>query len=163
VLRETFEEIVADLDTVCREHYGETLVSLAIFGSVARGTMRPDSDIDLLLVVDGLLRGRMARVRDFEVIERRMEGVLRAAERKDVHTTLSAAFKTPSEVEQGSPPFLDMTREVRVLYDREEFLERYLESLRQKLQALGARRVRKSGGYYWLLKPDYRPGDKIQL
>jgi predicted nucleotidyltransferase len=96
VLRETFEEIVADLHTVCREHYGKTLVSLAIFGSVARGTMRPDSDIDLLLVVDDLPRGRMARVRDFELVERRMEGVLRAAERKDVHTTLSPVFKTPS-------------------------------------------------------------------
>jgi hypothetical protein len=56
-----------------------------------------------------------------------------------------------------------MTREVRVLYDRQEFLERYLEGLRQRLRVLGARRVRKGGGYYWLLKPDYRPGDKIQL
>jgi predicted nucleotidyltransferase len=163
MLRETFDQIVAELDTACREHYGERLVSLAIFGSVARGTMRPDSDIDLLLVVDGLPPGRMARVRDFEAAERRLDSALRAAERRGVHTTLSPVFKTPSEVDRGSPLFLDMTRQVHVLYDRGEFLKNYLEGLRRRLRALGARRVRKGGGYYWLLKPDYRPGDKIQL
>jgi predicted nucleotidyltransferase len=33
-------------------------VSLAVFGYVARGTMGLDSDIDLLIVADGLPDGR---------------------------------------------------------------------------------------------------------
>jgi hypothetical protein len=37
---------------------------LVIYGSVARGTERPDSDIDLLIIARGLLEGRMARVDD---------------------------------------------------------------------------------------------------
>jgi hypothetical protein len=35
--------------------------------------------------------------------------------------------------------------------------------LRQRLVELGARRIRKGGGYYWQLKPDFKPGDEIRL
>lgn len=43
-------EIRAYLDlltTQCKEHYGEALRSLVLYGSVARGTFRPTSDLDL--------------------------------------------------------------------------------------------------------------------
>jgi predicted nucleotidyltransferase len=53
-----------------REGYGEDLISLAIFGSVARGTSKPASDIDILIVAKNLVRGRMNRVRDYIRIER---------------------------------------------------------------------------------------------
>jgi predicted nucleotidyltransferase len=52
-----------------QRHYGERLVSLTVFGSVGRGTPRPDSDIDLLLVVKDLPVGRIARVKEFAAIE----------------------------------------------------------------------------------------------
>ncbi|WP_287491402.1 nucleotidyltransferase domain-containing protein [Methanothrix sp.] len=34
------------------QSYGDQIQSITLFGSVARGTDRPDSDIDLLVVVD---------------------------------------------------------------------------------------------------------------
>jgi len=34
------------------EAYGDRIHSIILFGSVARGTARPDSDIDLLVVTD---------------------------------------------------------------------------------------------------------------
>ena len=41
------------------------LVSAVLFGSVARGTARPDSDVDLLLVAHGLPRSFRDRRRPF--------------------------------------------------------------------------------------------------
>jgi Nucleotidyltransferase domain len=41
------------------------LVALAVFGSVGRGTVREDSDVDFLLVARDLPRGRFARVDEF--------------------------------------------------------------------------------------------------
>jgi hypothetical protein len=72
MLHERFEAILAAPKSACVEHYGDRLVSAAVFGSVARGTMRPDSDIDLLLVVSGLPRGRMPRVGTFDAVESRL-------------------------------------------------------------------------------------------
>lgn len=48
------QEIFAGITSACRERYGNRLISLAVFGSVGRGTARPDSDIDLLIIVEQL-------------------------------------------------------------------------------------------------------------
>lgn len=163
VLREQFQAIVDALREASVDFYGEHLVSAAVFGSVARGSMRPDSDIDLLLVVDGLPSGRMPRVREFEAVESRLEPLLEEAARHGVHTSLSPVFKTPQELAYGSPLFLDMTETALILHDRDSVLKDYLEKLRSRLNALGSQRIRKSGGYYWLLKPDLKPGEDFAL
>lgn len=163
MLHEHFEAILGALRQACGAFYAGRLVSLAIFGSVASGTMRPDSDIDLLLVVDGLPDGRMRRVGEFEAIERRLAPVLEAATRQGIHTSLSPVFKTPKELAHGSLLFLDMTVAIRILHDRDAMLRSYLEQLRRRLEALGSRRIRKGGGYYWLLKPDLKPGEDFTL
>jgi predicted nucleotidyltransferase len=162
-MRDRFQAILDALQEACRDVYGERLVSVAVFGSVARGTMRHHSDIDLLLVIENLPTGRMARVREFEAVECRLAALLDEAARKGVHTSLSPVFKSPRELAHGSPLFLDMTQEVLILYDREAVLRSYLEKLRARLKALGSRRISKGGGYYWLLKPDLKPGEDFSL
>jgi predicted nucleotidyltransferase len=147
----------------CADFYRERLVSAAVFGSVARGTMRPDSDIDLLLVVNGLPSGRMPRVSEFEAVERRLAPLLEEAAREGVNTSVSPVFKTPQELAYGSPLFLDMTEEILILHDPHAVLQNYLEHLRRRLKALGSRRIGKGGGYYWLLKPDLKPGEDFTL
>ena len=64
------EDLLAAVLAACRQHYGERLVSLAVFGSVGRGVPRPDSDVDLLIVARDLPRGRVARAADFRLCER---------------------------------------------------------------------------------------------
>lgn len=146
-------------------HYGGRLVSFVIFGSVARDLPRPDSDIDILIVANDLPRGRMPRVNEFTAsVERTLEADMRGLRiGKGINTELSPVFKTPAEVEAGSPLFLDMTLDAWILYDRDGFCGKYLDSLTRKLARLGSRRVMRGGGWYWLLKPDYRPGDVIEL
>lgn len=161
--REGFERILAALPGACEAVYGSRLLSLAVFGSVARGTMRPDSDIDLLVVADPLPTGRMQRRAEFDAVEARLSASLAEARAEGVQTILSPVFKTPEELRQGSFLFLDLTDQARILCDRGGLLRDYLADLAARLRAMGARRVYKGGGYYWVLKPDYKPGDRIEL
>ncbi len=161
--RKAFEAIVAALEPAARTVYGERLVALALFGSVARGTMRPDSDIDLFLVAEPLPADRAARMAEFERLDAALAEPLAAARSAGVHTVLSPVIKTPSEMRAGSFLHLDLPDEARVLYDPRGVLRAYFDELAARLRALGARRVRRGGGYYWLLKPDYRWGDRIEL
>jgi predicted nucleotidyltransferase len=162
-VKQTFENLISCLEDSCVHVYGDRLVSLCIFGSVAAGAMRPDSDIDILLVSDPLPRGRMSRVREFEAVDRLCERSFKQAMEHGVRTIFSPHIKTPYEVGQGSPVFLDMTHTVRILFDRDQFLEDYLRGLKERLSRLGARKVMFRGGYYWILKPDLKPGEEIIL
>ena len=159
----TFDRILMATVEACRAHYGPRLVAVAVFGSVGRGTARPTSDIDLLIVADPLPEGRLQRVHDFEAVERALAAHLREAREQGVATELSPVFRTPQEIAAGSPLLLDMTDDARVLFDRDEFLARSLDALRARLSALGARRVWRGNAWFWDLKPDYRPGEVFEL
>jgi hypothetical protein len=152
-------EVVAEL----RREYGRRLVAVAVFGSVGRGTPREDSDVDLLIVARDLPEGRVARVEQFLPVEERLAARLGASSPDHAPVMLAPVFKTPAEVERGSPLFLDMTEDARILYDDESFLARYFDRLRARLRALGARRVRRGNAWYWELKPDLKPGEVITL
>ena len=162
-MHSSYDVLLDTLLQVCRAHYGDRLAALAVFGSVGRGTPRPDSDIDLLIVADGLPHGRIARVEEFRTIERAFQPVLEVARLIGLHPRLSPLFKTPAELERGTPLLLDMTEDARILHDPDDCLQSTLGRLRTRLRELGSKRVWKGDDWYWDLKPDYQPGDVFDL
>jgi hypothetical protein len=162
-IRESFEELLVGLRGACIAHYGDRLVSLAVFGSLGRGTPRPDSDIDVLVVAEPLPRGRLARVQEFAAVEAAVAPLVARARAAGLAPEWSPVLKTPAEVEAGSLLFLDMIDDARLLVDREGFLRGALDRFARRLARLGARRVWRGSMWYWDLKPDYRPGEVFEL
>lgn len=162
-LNEAFRQIGEALLAEVRRHYGERLVSLVVYGSVGRGTMRPDSDIDILIVADALPPGRIPRVNDFAVVEERLAPLLERFRREGVATEFSPVFKTPEEAMHTSPLFLDMVEDALILHDRGGFFGGVLDRLRSRMAALGSRRIWRGNAWYWDLKPDYQPGEIFEL
>ncbi len=121
MLHAVYDHLSQRLLDECMRHYGARLVSLVLYGSVASGTMRFDSDIDVQIVADPLPQRRFARAAEFDEIE------------------------------------------ARILFDRDGFFAARLDDLRARMRALGSERRRLAGGYYWPLKPDFKPGDRIEL
>ncbi len=157
------ETLLQALTAACMAFYGSRLVSVAVFGSVGRGTPRPDSDIDLLLVIESLPRGRISRMAEFQTVEDTLRPTLSEARNSGLNPRLSPFLKEPKEVLAGSPLFLDMTEDARILYDRNDFFQSALTRFKAKLDRLGARRIWRGDAWYWDLKPDYRWGDVIEL
>ena len=162
-MRAEIESFISRLLTACRDTYGGELVSLVLFGSVGRGTAGPESDVDVLIVANGLPDGRVARVRQFMEVERHVAADLRAARLAGWNVELSPVFKTPAEAAEGSPLFLDMVDDARLLTDRDGFMRQTLDQLRARLEARGARRIWRGNAWYWDLKPDYTPGEVFEI
>ena len=145
-----FDRLANELVEAAKAYYGPRLTSLAVFGSVARRTPGPISDLDVLIIGDPLPRGRIGRVEDFGCVEARLTGRLEELERAGVDARVSPVFRTPVEIlRYGGPIFLDMTEHVIILHDCRDFLRDYLAQLKATLAAKGARRLSWRGVSYW--------------
>jgi len=144
--------------------YGDRLIAAAIFGSWARGAATPASDLDMLVVAEPLPPSRMKRVREFRPVDDATHAVRsRVWSSEGPVIELSPVFKTPAELAAGSPLYLDMTLWSVILLDRGGVLESFLQRLRERMRALGSRRVPFKGGAFWDYKPDLRPGEVVEL
>lgn len=156
---EKYRKTLDDLLAAAEAEFGQRLVTLAVFGSVARGTATAESDLDILIVADGLPDGRMNRLAAIDRIEETLVGLDAAHAR----LRISPLIKTPVEAARGSPLYWHMTEHVLILRDRDGFLARTLEGVRARLAALGARKVVRGNAWYWVLKPDFSPGEIFEI
>lgn len=143
-----------------RAHLGENLVSIVLFGSVARAEATSDSDIDLLVVCERLPAGRFARLRLLETTDREFEAALAAA---GIRTRVAPVLRTRDEAARTIPLYLDMVEDARLLCDRDGFFAGVLGRLRTRLVELGAERRLRGHTRYWVLKRNFTPGEVFEL
>jgi len=134
--------------------FGDRLVSVIVYGSVGRGEASEESDIDLLVVVRDLPKSRFERQRIFSRIE---EEIGRDSAK------FSPILKTPEEASRITPLYLDLVEDSIILYDRDDFMKKVLDRLRRRLEELGARRIWRGKSWYWILKPDLKFGEVLEI
>jgi predicted nucleotidyltransferase len=162
-LNETLKRLAVAYTEALKKQLGKSLVAVVLFGSVARREAVRHSDIDLLVVVSGLPKSRLARQRYLERADALLEDRLQALRRQGVLTDFVPVLKTPQEAAQVTPLYFDLLHDALILYEREGFFSAVLERLRESFHRLGARRVRQGEIRYWELKPDYTPGEVFEL
>ncbi|MEM0093975.1 MAG: nucleotidyltransferase domain-containing protein [Thermofilum sp.] len=162
-MKEPYKSILLELVEALRRRLGDSLVSVVVYGSVARGEARRDSDIDLLVVAEDLPRGRFERQDLFMEVEESLRPLIEEAEKLGYTIEFSPLLKTPEEAARTTPLYLDMVEDAVILYDRGGFFQGVLERLRKRLEELGAERVKCGKLWYWRLKRDYKFGEVIEL
>ena len=145
------------------ELLGEQLTSVALYGSVARGQAGPASDIDLFVVLREAPRGALRRRALLEPVRQQLTADLEPLWDRGIYTDFVEVIRSEEEARRFHPLYLDMTLEAELLYDRDGFLAGVLDGVRQRLKALGARRLSLGRIHYWDLKPTLRPGEVIEL
>jgi len=122
--------IAEEFAGILRRALGERCRAIALFGSWARNNARSDSDIDLLLIADGLADDpfqRNAQVRG--PVYRRLEPV-------------SILARTPSEFEADVTPLhLDLALDAVVLFEDRNYLSSRLAIVRRRIEEAGLVRV----------------------
>lgn len=137
----------------------EELVSVVLFGSVARRQASSTSDIDVLLVAEGLPRSQADRRQPFLDA---WESARAARALPPVEWNL--VVKNADEAKYRSPLYLDMVEDAILIVDRGRFFEEVLAGMRARMRDLGSRRVHlPDGSWYWDLKPDFRWGDVVEI
>lgn len=144
---------------------GWRLVSVVLYGSLARGTAHAHSDVDLLVVAEGLPSSFSERIRQMLQVAGDCEGECRRLWReRGIYANLQLYPLTPEEAREARPSYLDMLADGIVLFDRGGFIEGVFSRVRRRLEELGARRVQlPTGGWYWVLKPKLERGEVVEV
>ena len=150
-----------------RDLYGNDLRSLVLYGSVARGTFGPTSDVDVLVVlgrssltwgkrITGFIRG---------VVERRdVESAAANLRASRLPWRVEPVILTEAELAAHPPLLLDLTEDAVLVEDPDGAFAREIGAVRARLAELGARRVwLDRERWYWLLTPEIRPGEGITV
>jgi len=144
-------------------HLKERLITVALFGSVARNEATPFSDIDLLVIAKELPKGRFARMDLLENVDHEIDPLLELLRSQGIISDICVILKTPEEAKKLSPLYLDMVEDIKILYDKNFFFSNILDRLKISLKKLGAKRINEGSYRYWELKPDYQPGEVFEI
>lgn len=163
--QKVYEPLLLDVLTKLFETFGHDLVSVVLYGSIARGVAEPTSDLDLLVVVRNLPTSFYDRATIISSILRELhQPKMRLWKDMGRFTNVDILPFTPEEAEVLRPLYLDFLFDATILYDRGGFMCTVLEKLRKRIGELEGRRVTMpSGKWYWTLTEPTRKRVEIEL
>lgn len=141
----------------------ELIESIVIFGSVARNTARDNSDIDMLIMLkerNKEINDRFLKIQltlyDSEEDQQLME--------RNIITKIFDIRKTEKELRDNPLILLDILDHGIILYDPNGKMRNLLQDLDKKLKELKAEKiVFEDGKWCWDLKPDWKPGEIVEI
>lgn len=139
--------------------------SVVLFGSVARGDARHDSDIDLLIVADGQVDlGKILNTLiDIESSGKVLEELL-WLESHGVSTHLSFQLMSTERLRKFPPLLLDILIDGIILIDLDKTYKSISRELKRRLRMVDAKRIRLTDEEWcWVLKRDLRFGEVITI
>jgi predicted nucleotidyltransferase len=153
------------ISSMLLEHLSDKVVSVCLFGSAVRGGLRKGSDIDFLVVLADDPSSYHKRVKS---IIHLLEGIRESQEYgkiENLDLDLEPSFLIMKKMEVETHPniLIDISHEGIILFDKEDYLKKHLNEIKEKMVKLGSIKKITPHGHYWVLKPDLRPGEVFEL
>jgi uncharacterized protein len=153
------------VSSIFKENLKDTLVSVCLYGSAARGRLRIGSDIDFLVVLNNGPASYHKRTKSLFLLIDHIRASKEYEDIEKLNFQLEPSFLifTVDEIKKHPPILIDISDEGLILYDRKDFLKIELRSLKKRLTTLGAIKKSSPQGHYWILKPGIQPGEIFEI
>lgn len=146
------------------EVLGPKLESIVLFGSLSKGTVKPESDIDLLVVARDLPErygDRTSIIREIVSFKLMDDIIIYLWKNYGIYADVDILLIDEREASITHPFYLDMVKDAIIIYDRNKLMSDKVAEVRDKLEKIGAKRFEEpDGSWYWILgsKPE-KAGD----
>ena len=149
-----FADVLNRYCKILLDHFKDRLLGLLVFGSVARGDWTHDSDIDLLIVVEGWKKPTWERSEELLMLRNKLRGTREFLRVMGAgHVPIIQHY--PLDKDEAlvfHRLYLDASIDGIIIFEKDKFLTKVLGGVRKKLADEGARRVvAPSGEFYWVL------------
>lgn len=161
-----YKPVLSLFTDLLKQRLGGSLISVVLYGSIARGNGCKESDVDLLIIQTDAPQVYYQRLEPILETEEefRKSQPYRTLQQRGLIPYLSCIVLSKEEAEENRYLFLDMIQDSILLLDEEGFFARRLEEMKQRLDALGARKIMlQDGSWYWDLKPGMVAGEEFAL
>lgn len=127
-----------------------SLLAFVQFGSTVRGSIRTETDIDLLIVFDVVPSDRIDRQRLVASIEVALEPELAKLGELGYHLQFSSMIKSRAEFLRFSPVYLDMTSHAVVHFSKDGIAEEVIARTKAWMQRHAITRREHGLKWYWI-------------
>lgn len=159
-LKYPYSELLKEFLDILKVYFD--LVSFVVYGSVARGNSKKDSDVDMLIIANNL-PNRYEMFKIFDKAEEAIFDKIKELRKDGYYIFFSPVIKSREEAEFITPLYLDLVKDAVILYDKDEFFTKIIRKLKKRLDELKAERVTLGKKWYWRLKRDYRFGEVVEI
>jgi predicted nucleotidyltransferase len=160
-----YKALLNDFIEILKESFKDNLLSVVLYGSVAKGTSRKESDIDLCLIFKSLPVSRHKRtLLIFPLVKAlREKDSYKVLYREGYIPETSPILYTAEEIQETKPIFLDMVEDGIILMD-DGIWKTKKQEIKQKMKKLGTRKVVLANkDYYWIIKPGLRLLEEVNI
>lgn len=156
---------IGELFNEVKKEYEDGLISFVVFGSVARGTDLPSSDLDLLLILDTDVSFFERTYRLSKLLNKvKTSNVGKALESKGYSLSIEVYPLTVKEADGFRMIYLDISFDAVIIYDKGSFFKKLMLKVRDALNRLGSMRLNlPNGSWIWILKPNLRFGEEFYV
>ncbi|HEX3034055.1 MAG TPA: nucleotidyltransferase domain-containing protein [Thermodesulfobacteriota bacterium] len=156
--KSTSIKLAQDLVRFLEKRLSKKLTSVVLFGSVVREEVKRGSDIDVLIVLD------FSTEEESEGLDAFFDATIDFEDTYPTDRHIHFIPFTKEEAKVTHPFYLDMVENSVIVFDRDDFVKKKLERLKERMKELGTRKVfLPDGKWYWQLKPGAKPGEEIEL
>ena len=134
--QEEVDRVLEDVLNRARQLLGDTLTSVVLFGSRARGSSHPDSDLDLLIVAQSLPDEAGRRELALDIAEVGFDYGL------PVQVVLASTEETEGAVNTGAPLMFEIHDAHRVIYDKDDFFRNLVNDFAGLLETWQVRKIK---------------------
>ncbi|MDG6027961.1 MAG: nucleotidyltransferase domain-containing protein [Candidatus Brocadia sp.] len=164
-MQKEYQTLLKDFIQILKKRFKEDIISVVLFGSVARGNAKKESDIDLCLIIKNLPKSRFQRNRllSSPLADLREMHSYKELRMKGYFPDISPILYTPEERQDTKPIFLDMVEDGEILLDNGTFRDKR-NDIKKRMSKLNSRKVMcEDGTWYWELKPGMKLGEVFTL
>ena len=164
-MKKIYKNLLIDFVEILKKEFMDRLVSVVVYGSVARNMANEYSDIDVCIVLRDLPRSSYKRSKMIYpcIKEMKEKDSYNFLCQSGYYSEISPIIYTPEEIVDTKPVFLDMVDDAVLMYDDGTF-EKKLKRLKGRMEELGSKKVYlEDGTWYWKLKPDLKFGEIFEI
>jgi len=145
-----YANIILKFFRLLKDELEENLLSLGIFGSVARGEAKKESDIDLFIIVNELNMSLLERTKYLLNIKRKdsIEKELEFLSDYEIYPKLNFFIRQKNELTLNFFT-IDISFDIKTVYDK-GILRTFLEKIQKKIEEKDIKRKYLDNGKYYL-------------